>query len=34
VQGGQGAAGLSADGSVADPVGGTEASPGEPPAAR
>jgi len=33
--GGQGAAGLAAgDGSVADPVGGPEASPGEPPIAR
>src|SRR5690242_10699274 len=32
---GQGAAGLSADGgSVAGPVGGSEASPGEPPATR
>jgi amino acid transporter len=32
--GAQSAAGMSADGSVADPVGGAEASPGEPPAPR
>jgi len=32
--GAQSAAGMSGDGSVADPVGGAEPSPGEPPAAR